>query len=275
MTAGNLGTAGHVKHVAHAQELFRAHFTENGTAVDFGGHLEGNPGWEVGFDGTGDHIHGRTLRCHNQVDTRGSCHLRQTLNTGFDLFARDHHQVRHLIDDHNDVGHLFWHDLFGLKHRFSGVIIKAGLHGAREGFSFGQRICDTAVVPVDVAHAHFGHLAIALFHLAHDPFESHNRLFGVGHNRGQQMRDAVIYRQFQHFRVNHDHAAVIRRQTIQQRQDHRVDRNGFTRTGGPCNQQVRHLGKVGYHGVTANIFAQRQRKLHIAVAKVTCREDFT
>ena len=88
------------------------------------------------------------------------------------------------------------------------------------------------------------------------------------------MRDAVINRQFQHFRVDHDQAAFIRRQLVQQRQDHGVDRHRFTRSGRTRDQQVRHLGKVGHHRVTADILAQCKRQRMFAIAIVAPRKDF-
>ena len=159
------------------------------------------------------------------MDTRGPRHLRQTLDARLNLFARYHHQVGHLVDDDHDVRQDLGLKLFGLKHRLACVVIKSGLNRAREHLALGQSLADAAIIPIDIAHAHFGHLAIAFFHLAHDPFQGNNRLFRVGHNRGKQVRNAVINTQFKHLGVNHDQAAFVRGQTIQKRQDHRVDRN--------------------------------------------------
>jgi hypothetical protein len=79
-----------------------------------------------------------------------------------------------------------------LEDRVAGFLVKAGLDGALEHLAIGQRLADAAVVAVDVADAHLGHLAIALFHLAHDPLEGHDGLFRVGHDGRQKVRDAVI-----------------------------------------------------------------------------------
>jgi len=275
VAAHDLGSARHIEHVTHAKELLGPHLAQDRTAVDFRGHLEGNPRREVRLDRAGDDIDRRTLCRHDQVNTRGPRHLRQTLDAGFDLFARDHHQVGHLIHDHDDIGQRFGLEFIRLKDRLARIFVKAGLDGAAEHLSLGQGLADTTVIAFDVAHAHLGHLAIALFHLAHGPLQRDNGLFRVGHNGGQQMRDAVIDRQFQHLGVDHDHPAFFRRQLVQQRQDHCVDRNGFTRTSGPRDQQVRHLGKVRDHRVTANVFAQGQRQAHGAVAEITRSEDFT
>ena len=209
MTAGDLGTAGHVQHIAHAQELLCPHFAEDGAAVDFRGHLERNPGGEVGLDGTGDHIHRGALCGHDQVNTRGPRHLRKTLNTGLDLLARYHHQISHLIDDHHDIGQRLGSEFIRLEHWLASVIIKSGLHRAAEHLALGQGFLHPTIVAGDVAHTHLGHLAVAIFHFAHYPFQRHDCLFGVGHNRRQQMWDTVIDGKLQHLGVDHDQAAFL------------------------------------------------------------------
>jgi len=193
---------------------------------------------------------------------------------GLDLFARDHHQVGHFVNDHNDIGQFLGRVLFSLENRLARVFVKSGLHGAFEILTLLQRFGDAAIVAFDVAHAHLGHFAITFFHLAHGPFQRHQRLFGVGHDGAQQMRDAVIDRQFEHLGVDHDHAAFFGRQFIEQRQDHRVDGHGFTGPGGPRDQQVWHLGEVRHDRFAADILAQGQRQAVVAIAEFTTCEDF-
>ena len=208
------------------------------------------------------------------MDTGGAGHLGQALDAGFNLFAGHHHQVGHFVDDHNDIGQRDRGEFFGFKHRIAGFFVKPGLNGALEHLALGKRLFHAAIVAFDVAHAHFGHFAIALFHLAHDPFQGDNGLFGVGHNGGQEMRDAVIDRQFQHLGVDHDQAAFLGRQLVEQRQDHGVDRHRFARAGGPGDQKVGHLGKVRDDGIAADVFAQGQWQAQIAVTKVTSSQNF-
>ena len=271
---GDARAIAHIEHVALTQQLFSPLFTQNGAAVDLRGHLEGNPGGEVRLDRAGDDIDRGALRRHDQVDARGPRHLRQSLDASLDLFARDHHQVGHLIDDHDDIGEGFGLEFLGLEDRFSGILVKAGLDGALEHLALGQRLADAAVIALDVAHAHLGHLAVTVLHLAHDPFQRDDGLFRVGDDGRQQMRDAVIDRQFQHLRVDHDQPALIRRQLVQQRQDHGVDRHRLTGPRGPRDQQVGHLGKVGHHRIAADILAKRQRQRMGAVAKGAAGQDF-
>jgi hypothetical protein len=70
------------------------------------------------------------------------------------------------------------------------------------------------------------------------------------------VRDAVVDAEFQHLRVDHDEAALIRRQAIEDRQDHGVDADRLARAGGAGDQQVGHLGQVGDVGLAADGLAQ-------------------
>ncbi len=150
------------------------------------GDLKADPGREVGLDRAGDDIDRGALRGHDQVNAGRPRHLRKALDAGLDLLARDHHQVGHLVDDDDDIGDRLGLEFIGLEHRFAGFIVKTGLHRALEHLVLGQRVADPAVEALDVAHAHLRHLAVAIFHLADDPFQGDNRLLGVGHDGGQK-----------------------------------------------------------------------------------------
>ena len=75
------------------------------------------------------------------------------------------------------------------------------------------------------------------------------------------MRNPVIDRKLQHLGVNHDEAAFIGAETIQQAQDHGIDPDGFARTRGAGNQQMRHARKVRDHRRAADILAECQGQL--------------
>ena len=138
-----------------------------------------------------------------------------------------------------------------------GLGIEAGLHAVRQDLALGARLLEALVVALDIAHAELGHGAIAAFHLAHGPFQRDDRLLRLGHDRAEQMRDAVIHRQLQHLRVDHDEAAFVGRQPIEQRQDHRVDADRLAGAGGAGDQQMRHVREIGDHGRAADILAER------------------
>ena len=118
-------TTKHEQHVAHAKKLLGAHLTENGAAVDLGCDLERDPGREVGLDCARDHVDRRTLRRHDQVNAGSTCHLRKALDSSLDVFARDHHQVGHLVNDHDDIGHFLERQFLFLVDRLAGVAVKS------------------------------------------------------------------------------------------------------------------------------------------------------
>ena len=128
--AGDAAAAHHVQHVALAEQLFGALLAQDGAAVDLRRHLEGDAGREVGLDRAGDDIDRGALRRHDQVDAGGARHLRQALDRAFDLLAGDHHQVGHLVDDDDDVGHRRKIDFLLLEQRLAGALVEAGLHRA-------------------------------------------------------------------------------------------------------------------------------------------------
>ena len=74
------------------------------------------------------------------------------------------------------------------------------------------------------------------------------------------MRDAVIDRQFQHLRVDHDEFAAVGRHPVQDRQDHRVDADRLAGAGGAGDQQMRHLGEVGQYRLARDVLAEDQRQ---------------
>ena len=56
MDARDAAAAGHIEHVALAEQLFGPLLAQDGAAVDLGGHLETDAGREIGLDGAGDDI---------------------------------------------------------------------------------------------------------------------------------------------------------------------------------------------------------------------------
>ncbi len=257
--AGDASAARHIEHVALAQQLLAALFAQDGAAVDLRRDLEGDPGREVGLDGAGDDVHRRALRGHDKVDARRARHLGQTLDGAFDVLARDQHQVGHLVHDHDQIGHGLGTDLLALVDG-AALFVEAGLDGAFEMLALFLSLAGALVVAGDVADAELGHPAIAVLHLAHGPLQGHDRLLGIGHDRRQQVRDAVIDRQLQHLGVDHDETALGGRVAIQDRQDHGVDPDRLARAGGARDQQVGHPRQVGDIGLAADGFAQRQRQ---------------
>src|SRR5690606_23324148 len=185
-------TACHEQHVTLSKQLFGPLFTQNRAAVDLGGDLEGNTGGEIGFNRTSNNVNGGALCGHDNVNTGSTRHLRETLDSTFDFLARDHHQIGHFVDDHDDIGHWFKIELFGFVDCFAGVAVKAGLHRAGDLFAPALRLQNPLVKAINIANTDFRHFAIAVFHFAHGPFERYNCLFRVGYNRCKKVRNTII-----------------------------------------------------------------------------------
>ena len=100
--------------------------------VDLRGDLVGDAGREVGLDRAGDDVDRGALRRHDDVDAGGARHLRQTLHGGFDFLAGRDHQIGHLVDDDDDVGHRLERQLARFVDRLAGGGVEAGVHGALE-----------------------------------------------------------------------------------------------------------------------------------------------
>ena len=96
--------AGKEEQVALSDELIGARAIENGLTVDALRHFEGHSRWEVGLDGSGDDVGGRSLGGYYHVDTHCTCQLGNTCNRQLYLLACCHDQVTELIDDYHYVG---------------------------------------------------------------------------------------------------------------------------------------------------------------------------
>ena len=128
--AGDAAAAGHIEHVALAEQLLGALLAEDGAAVDLARHLERDAGREVRLDRAGDDVDRRALGRHDEMDAGRARHLRQALDRAFDILAGDHHQVGHLVDDDDDIGQFLELHLLLLVDRLAGLAVEAGLHGA-------------------------------------------------------------------------------------------------------------------------------------------------
>ena len=217
MNAGQPLAAMHVEHVALAQQLLGALFAQDGAAVDLRRHEEADARRQVRLDDAGDDVDRRALRRQNEVDARRPRLLRQPLDQEFDFLARRHHQVGQLVDHHHDLRQRLEIQLLLLIDGLAGFGVIAGLDAAAERLALGLGGAHLLVVIGEVAHGDGGHHAIAVLHLLHRPFERADRLGGLGHDRGEEMRNIVIGRQFQHLGIDHDQPQLIGRHAIEQR----------------------------------------------------------
>ena len=74
------------------------------------------------------------------------------------------------------------------------------------------------------------------------------------------MRNALVDRELEHLRVDHDHAHVLGRRLVHQAQHHGVDAHGFARARRAGDQEMRHAREIRNHRHAADILAERQRE---------------
>ena len=166
----------------------------------------------------------------------GSRELRDALDGALHVVLGHHHKVGHFIDDHEDIR--VWCDLaFGA----CGRMHLASAHGSVE--------------VLDVAESEEFEVAVSCVHLLDHPFQSLRGLLRIGDDRGEQMWNARIGGQFDSFRIDHDHADLVRRGAHDHGGEHGVDEARLAGAGGASHQQVGHLGQVGGHEMAFHILA--------------------
>ena len=244
--AGGLAAADRiVQHIAAAQQLFGAAHIQNGAGVDLRGNGKGNTAGNVGLDEPGDDIHRGTLGGDHQVHTGGTGHLRQAADVILDVLGGGHHQVRQLIDDNDDLRH-------GPK------LLPRG----------GQ-----TVIALQVAGAGGGKHLVAVEHLPDRPAQRAGGLFGVGDDRHQQMRNAVVAAQLHHLGVDHQQLNLLGRGLVQQADDDGIDADRLAAAGGAGDEQVRHFGQIRQADASGDILAQRDRKPAFGVDELLAVDD--
>ena len=159
------------------------------------------------------------------MDAGGAGELGDALDGGFHVARRDHHEVGELVDDHEQVR-------VGVQ---GPVEAGLGLH-----LSGGHRLVEV----VDVLEAVVRQVVVARVHLLDDPFEGLGGLLGVGDDRRDEVRDALVDREFHALGVNEDHAHLLGRRTHHDRGDHGVDEGGLAGAGLACHEHVRGLRQV-------------------------------
>ena len=107
-----------------------------------------------------------------------------------------------------------------------------------------------------MAEAEVGQVVVAHVHLAHDPGQRLGGLLGVGDDRRDQVRDALVGVQLDPLGVDQDHPHLVGRGPHQDRGDHRVDEGRLARAGRTGDQQVRHLREVGDHEAALDVLAE-------------------
>ena len=220
------GTHRQEERVALADQLLGARLVEHDPGVGDARGRERHPRRDVGLDQAGHDVDARPLGGEHQVDAGGARELGDPDDRLLDVTRGDHHQVGELVDDDEQVG-VGRDDPLGARQRLD----LAGAHGLVE--------------VVDVLEPERGEVVVARVHLAHDPLQRLGGLLGVGDDRGDEVRDALVGGELDPLGVDEDHPHLVGRGAHQDRGDHRVDEARLAGTGGTGHEQVRHLGEVG------------------------------
>ena len=194
---------------------------ENRAAVDLRSHFEGNSRRQIRLDKPRDDVARRALRRHDKVDARGSRELRKAGYRAFDLLARDHHQVRQLVDYADDVRQLFLGDFkaveeFGL-FRIFGVDERSAFFGGHRGVGFARGLlrlfvlADFGVESRDVADIRLLENPVSAHHFAREPLERGGDFARVGDHGNEHMRQRIVHLHFDDLRVYHYEAQVVGR----------------------------------------------------------------
>ena len=236
--------------------MFGADRVKDRARIDLRRHLKGDPGRKVCLDEPGEDVDGGSLRGQQEVDADGSCHLSEARDRLFHIFRRDHHQVRQLVDHHDDVGKSL--------HQRDGLSLALLRHLLCPFGAFPpllQLLLRSLVVMLDVSDPFFSQDRIPPVHLINTPLQCEGGLLGIGHHRVEQVGDIAVIGELQHLRVDHDEPDLIRSRFVEDAADHRVDGIAFSRSGRSGHQEVRHPRKVDDTGGSRNIFSQSEGEL--------------
>ena len=122
-------------------------------------------------------------------------------NQFFDFLACGHHQIGELVNHDYDKRQFF--------QRFR--IVRRQAERVGNFHALCGSFHDFLIEASKVANAYMAHQTIAFFHFVDAPVERIGRQLHIGNDRREQVRNAFVNAQFQHFRVNHNHAHLFRR----------------------------------------------------------------
>ena len=215
------------QHIPRPQQPFRPRRIQHHAAIRARGHRKRNTSGEIGLDKTRNHIHRRPLRGQNHMNPRRPRHLRQPGNTPLRILGSQHHQIRQLINNNDNIGQLAL-PLLGL----------------------------LAIIIHNVTRPRLGKRPVTGIHLPQRPLERAHHPLHIHHHGGGQMGDAVITRQLHPFGVYHHQLQLFGAVLEQQTGNNRVHADRFARTRRPRHQHVGHFGQIHRHCVPRHILPQ-------------------
>ena len=117
-----------------------------------------------------------------------------------------------------------------------------------------------SAVSFDVAHAEFCHRSVSSFHFEHCPPQGAEGFLGLCDDGGEQVGDILVCGELEHFGIDEDEPAILRRVSVEEREDHSVDADRLACPCRSCDEKVRHIGEVGDLGCAVAGFAERERQ---------------
>ena len=105
--------------------------------------------------------------------------------------------------------------------------------------SLTKFVASELVVARDMPNPGPSEQRIAILHLVDGPSQNRFGLAHVGHDGVHQVRQSRIAAEFDHLRVDHQHAHFVRSSCHQDRTDDGVQANAFSRAGSTRDKQVR------------------------------------
>ena len=190
------------------------------------------------------------------MHTGGTCKLCDTADGILDLLARHHHEVGELIDDDDDLRQLLR------------LLILRDLRIIAHGHDF-------LVVALEITGAALSELLIAIRHLGDRPVQRGGCLLRIGHDRNQQVRDAVVDGELHDLRIDHDHADILRLILEEEGHDQGVDADRLTGAGGTRDEQMRHLRDVGDDGLAGDVLTDTERELRLRTLELAAAEHIS
>ena len=92
-------------------------------------------------------------------------------------------------------------------------------------------------------------------HLADGVAQRVGGQLGLGDDRREEMRNALVHAQFDALGIDQNQPHLRRRGAEQQAHDHGVDGHRFARAGGTGDEHVRHGGEIGGDDAAVDVFA--------------------
>ena len=172
--------------------------------------------------------------------------LRKHRNRCLDFTLHRHHQIGHLVDDHNDVRQ---NAAFVCVHFERDFRITRLLQS--------RPFLHATIEVLHISAAVRGQQCVAILHLEHRPLEHRRRIAIVGDHFVSQVRQRVVHREFDHLRIDHQESQRRRCMPVNQRRDDGVHAHRFPGSGRARDQQMRHLRQIGDDGTALEILAQR------------------